>query len=300
MRLRHCLFAIAVASLVSTLGAAEDEYARPKLLLEPSELARPEVARQFVILDVRDLEAYAQQHIPGARRVDHAEWKAAFGEGKDAEGWSERIGKLGIGPRSQVVVYDDASAKNATRIWWILRYWGVGDARLLNGGWKAWQAEGLPTTAEATDPASEAAFKAVPRTIRLLTTGQLLDSLSKNRFQVVDTRSHDEFCGIEKKGNQRAGAIPGAKHIEWTDLIDAETERFKSPDELRRLIHEAGVDLDKPTATHCQSGGRASVMAFGLELMGAQDVRNYYAGWSEWGNSEDTPIVAAEEKSGQN
>ena len=53
---------------------------------------------------------------------------------------------------------------------------------------------------------------------------------------------------------------------------------------------EAGIDLNRPTASHCQSGGRASVMAFGLELMGAQDVRNYYRGWSEWGNVEDTPV----------
>ena len=56
------------------------------------------------------------------------------------------------------------------------------------------------------------------------------------------------------------------------------------------------VALDKPTATHCQSGGRAAVMAFGLELMGAKEVGNYYSSWSEWGNAEDTPVVKPKAK----
>jgi len=296
MRYRRSVFAAAALWLVAAQSAAEDEYARPDLLLEPSELAKPEVARQFVVLDVRDQEAYQEEHVPNARRVDHGTWKAAFGDGTDARAWSERIGKLGIGRRSHVVVYDDASAKDAARIWWILRYWGVGDVRLLNGGWKAWKAAGLPTSAEQPEPPREVAFKTAPRTKRLVTTGQLLDSLPQGRLQIVDARSHDEFCGIEKKDNERAGAIPGAKHLEWSDLIDSATGRFKSRDELSRLFRQAKIDPGRPTATHCQSGGRASVMAFGLELMGAKDVRNYYAGWSEWGNSEKTPVVVPEGK----
>jgi len=292
-------FVLAVAALASTASAAQTEYARPDLLIEPAELARPEVAREFVILDVRSPEAYEEAHIPNARRVDHATWKAAFGEGTDAEGWSERIGGLGIGRRSRVVVYDDVSNKDAARIWWILRYWGVRDARLLNGGWQAWLSAGLATSAAQPEPAREADFQAVPRKRRLVTTGRLLDALPKGRLQVVDARSNDEFCGIDKKDNQRAGAIPGAKHLEWIDLIDQDTGRFKSADELARLFREAGIDLDQPTATHCGSGGRASVMAFGMELMGAGDVRNYYAGWSEWGNSQETPVVVPEEKGAQ-
>ena len=86
------------------------------------------------------------------------------------------------------------------------------------------------------------------------------------------------------------GAIPGAKHLEWDDLIDSETQRFKLADELSRLFREAGIDPTKPVTTHCQSGGRASVMAFALELMGDDQVRNYYRGWSQWGNESDTPI----------
>jgi thiosulfate/3-mercaptopyruvate sulfurtransferase len=285
---------LAVLSIGTRSAEADSGYARPKLLLEPAELAKPEVAKDFVILDARPQSEYDRGHIPEARRVDHDAWKAAFGEGKDVDDWSARIGDLGIDSDSKVVVYDDNGMKDAARIWWILRYWSVEDARLLNGGWKGWQSLGLTTT-DATPPAATSVeFRATSRSDRLATMQQVLDSLSGNRLQIVDARSEDEFCGIEKKDNKRGGAIPGAKHLEWSDLIDQDTQRFKSPEQLRRLFDRVGIDLDRPTASHCNSGGRAAVMAFGLELMGAKGVRNYYRGWAEWGNSEDTPVVVQE------
>jgi len=79
-------------------------------------------------------------------------------------------------------------------------------------------------------------------------------------------------------------------------LLDKDTQRFKSAANLRKLFEEAGIALDRPTATHCQSGGRASVMVFGLELMGAKGVSNYYPSWSEWSSSEETPVVPGKAK----
>jgi thiosulfate/3-mercaptopyruvate sulfurtransferase len=296
MRSPLLLIAALAAGLASGTGIAApaQDYPRAELLLEPAELAKPEVAREFVVLDVRSEEAYQEGHVPGARRVDHDTWKDAFGDGKDAEGWSERIGQLGIGPGAKVVLYDDQGMKDAARIWWILRYWGVRDARMLNGGWETWKAEGRPTSDQTPPAPQPAEFKARARRRRLAVKRQILASLAESTWQIVDTRSEAEFCGIDKKGNQKAGAIPGAVRLEWSDLIDSETHRLKSPDQLRELFAQAGIELDRPTVTHCQSGGRASVMAFGMELMGAKQVRNYYQSWNEWGNSDDTPIVVSE------
>ncbi len=289
--MRYFLLGLITASvcLASMLLAAEGGYPRPELLVEPAELADPQAAKEFILLDARPQTEYAQEHAPGARWVDHAAWSKSFGEGQDAGGWSRRIGELGINAKSRVVVYDDNAAKDAARIWWILRYWGVDDVRLLNGGWKAWKAQGLPTSAQPESP-QPVTFQATPRSERLATKNEILDLLRGRQLQIVDARSEGEFCGTEPLGNKRGGAIPGAKHLEWSDLLDPKTHRFKSAQELRRLFEQAGIDLNRPTASHCQSGGRASVMAFGLELMGAEDVRNYYRGWSEWGNADDTPI----------
>jgi thiosulfate/3-mercaptopyruvate sulfurtransferase len=134
-------------------------------------------------------------------------------------------------------------------------------------------------------------FVAKARPERLATKEQLLKSLGGGRLQIVDARSWKEYCGIERMGNKRAGAIPGAKQLEWVDLIDKKTNRFKPAAELRLLFASAGINLGRPTATHCQSGGRASVMAFALELMGSKDVSNYYPSWAEWSNADDTPVI---------
>ena len=296
MRHAHVICLVLVSILTSALHAAEPSYARPKLLLEPGRLAKPAALKKFVILDVRKPDAYDTEHIPGAIRVDHDEWKEAFGDGSDAEAWSKRIGDLGIGADSTVVLYDDLAAKEAARVWWILRYWGVRDARLLNGGWKAWTASELPVNTKATPAPTPATFKATPAKRRLVDKDEILKSLLDHRFQVIDTRSDAEHCGLDLKKNQRGGAIPGAKHLDWVKLIDPKTDRFKSPEQLKKLFDEAGIDPNQPTASHCQSGGRASVMVFALELMGAKQARNYYPGWSEWGNLEDTPIVVPKEK----
>jgi thiosulfate/3-mercaptopyruvate sulfurtransferase len=293
------LFAVVILVSCSAAVAEKREYPRPELLLEPAALAKPETGGRFIVLDARAREAFDAGRIPGARWVNAAAWAKAFKDGKDAEGWSARIGELGVNTDSRVVVYDDHSFNEAARIWWILRYWGVEDVRLLNGNWTTWTKSGLPIETGKPKRVPPVAFAAKPRSQRLATKGRLLASLKDKSLQIVDARSEGEFCGIDKRKNNRAGAIPGAKHLEWIELIDKETQRFKAPEQLRKLFAGAGITLDRPTATHCQSGGRASVMAFGMELMGADHVANYYASWGEWGNADDTPVVIGSPKTGK-
>ena len=281
--------------LASACGSRAGDYPRPDLLVEPSALAKPETLKGFVVLDARTKAKYEAGHVPGARWVDHAVWAKSFGDGQNAAAWSKRIGSLGLTAHSRVVVYDDSHSKDAARVWWILRYWGVKDVRLQNGGWVGWEKDKNPTEKTAPD-VTAAEFKAVAAPERMATKGELLKSLTNGTLQIVDARSEGEFCGIDAMKNKRAGAVPGAKQLEWIDLLDRDTHRFKSPDELKTLVAGAGIKLDQPTATHCQSGGRAAVMAYGLELMGAKDVRNYYKSWSEWGNEDDTPVVKPEPK----
>jgi thiosulfate/3-mercaptopyruvate sulfurtransferase len=285
-------------ALVQAGGAQsvnEKNYPHPELLIEPSELANPEVAKGSMVLDARSHAKYKQGHVPGARWVDHAEWAESFGHGKDTEGWGKRIGSLGLTSSSKVIVYDDNYTKDASRIWWILRYWGVEDVRLLNGGWAGWQAGNHPADKDEI-PLRPTKFEAKARPDRLATKEQLLDSLKGGKLQIVDARSEKEFCGVEKLTNKRAGAIPGAKQLEWIDLLDKDTQRFKSAANLRKVFEEAGIALDRPTATHCQSGGRAAVMVFGMELMGAKSVSNYYPSWAEWSGDPDTPVVPGKQK----
>jgi thiosulfate/3-mercaptopyruvate sulfurtransferase len=283
------LTAMALSTILVCTQAESETYPRANLLIEPAVwVLNPAVAKRFLILDARPKTEYRAGHIPCALWVGHDSWSKTFRDDQSAETWSKLIGDMGIDVKTPVVIYDD-NGTNAARIWWILRFWGVKDARLLNGGWTAWQA----SKGEASKVDFEIrpkSVKLVPQAERLASKGDILRLLKDKKSQIVDVRSKGEFCGEDKKA-KRGGAIPSALHLEWKEAIDPKTKRMKPPGELKKLLADAGIDLNRPAVTYCQSGGRAAMMAFTLELMGAKDVRNYYRSWSEWGNDTETPIV---------
>ncbi|HEY1189970.1 MAG TPA: rhodanese-like domain-containing protein, partial [Gemmata sp.] len=207
-------------------------------------------------------------------------------EGRAPVFFKQEFSALGVSPKVPVVVYAD-DARDAARAWWVLKYAGVPDARILNGGWKVWTAANRPTEKEAPAVTAEA-FNWTVAAPRLADKRHVLGIL-KDGAACVDARTKAEFTG-EKALAKRGGHIPGAVHLEWVELLDPKTGKFLPPADLLKLMEERKIDLDKPHVTYCQSGGRAAVVAFGLELAGAKSVRNYYPSWSEWGNADDTPV----------
>jgi thiosulfate/3-mercaptopyruvate sulfurtransferase len=267
------------------LAAAEPPatYPAPNLLVEVTD---PKL-KQFHLLDVRTAEKYKAGHVPGAVRVDLTAWsKAILADKADAAFWKSELAKAGVTPKKPTVVYSD-DVRDTARVWWMLKFAGVPDARVLNGGWKAY------TAAKSTTETTETAVKADPHDWkpdpnRLADKKHVLEQL-KGGSACVDARTKEEFTG-EKALAKQGGHIPGATHLEWVELLDPKTEKFLPPADLIKLVKDRKIDLDKPQITYCQSGGRAAVVAFGLELAGAKNVRNYYPSWGEWGNADDTPV----------
>jgi thiosulfate/3-mercaptopyruvate sulfurtransferase len=274
------------------LAAPPMAYPNAQFLTEPAELARRPGA--FRVLDVRGKNVYDKGHVPGAVWVDATAWGRAFNAEPDAAAWAKRLGAAGIDPAAPVVVCGDERVNETARVWWILRYWGVKDVKLLNGGWAAYAAAGGPVSTEPTRP-TPTVITLTADTGRLATKGPLLAALKDKPPQIVDARSEGEYCGTAQTA-QRNGAIPGAVHLEWTETLDPKTKRFKPADELAALLRERHIDVDRPVVTYCQSGGRAAAVAFSLELMGGRQVGNYYKSWSEWGNAPDTPVVTPAKK----
>jgi thiosulfate/3-mercaptopyruvate sulfurtransferase len=282
-----------LAYLIVMIVAGADEpqgkaYPRPDLLMEAVELAKPQTAEKFRILDVRGKDPYRAGHIPKAVWIDRDVWAKKYANDLDEEGWQTVLGKLGIDQDTPVAIYDDALFKDAARIWWLLRTAGVRDVRLLNGGWKAWKDTGYAIVQDEPkiDPVKA---RVKYQGDRVADKRFMLEAIKDKKVQIIDARSIEEYQGVDKKA-KRGGAIPGARHLEWSDAIDPKTLRFKSAPELTKLLKDARIDPSRPCATYCQSGGRAAAMAFTLELMGGKEVRNYYKSWAEWGNAEDTPI----------
>lgn len=256
--------------------------ANPELLVDQPQFMRLLLSDDHAVvpIDVRPRQEFDQAHLPTAKHVDAGDWKAAFGDGTDVGAWSKRIGDLGIGAGVTVVVYDRFTSPAATRVWWILKYWGVDDVRLLDGGFRDPQP---PTPAKALAPRPPTEFVATPQAERLATRDEVMAAVSGDsaaRACVVDTRSRAEVA---------AGAIPTASHSEWTRYVDPATGKLRPADELRRLLDEAGVDAGKPVVTYCRTGGRASLVAFVAELMGAGEVANYHGSWNDWSRGPGSP-----------
>ena len=258
------------------------------MLIESPELAKAVTAKKVQSLDARPKAKYDAGHVPGAVWVDVPAWSKAFAAGPDKEAWVKLLGDCGLEPGAPVVVYGDDCARRrgsgGSCATGASRTRGCSTAagrpgRRPNG---AVSRESRPV--EATKP------KLTAHADRLATKDQVLEQREGQGPADHRRPLGEGVSAATQKMAKRGGAIPGAKHLEWSDLLDKDG-RFKSADELRKLFKEHDVSLKEPAVTYCQSGGRASVMAFALELMGAKDVRNYYRSWNEWGNDPDTPIV---------
>jgi thiosulfate/3-mercaptopyruvate sulfurtransferase len=241
------------------------------------------------LLDARPRADYEKAHIPGAVWVDTkaAEKLAARPGGlEDKDAWKAWVAPLGIAPRTEVLVYDASRQLDAARIWWLLSYLGVEKAGLIDGGFPLWQGQGRPVTAEVArvDPV---AFPVAFRTARQATRLDVLEALKSKSAQIIDARSVPEHTGDVLR-SRRGGHIPSACSLEWVNLVDRDG-RFLVETALRARLERSGVRPGEPVIIHCQSGGRASVDAFVMERLGFP-TRNYYLGWSDWGNNEETPV----------
>ncbi|QEH38694.1 3-mercaptopyruvate sulfurtransferase [Aquisphaera giovannonii] len=242
------------------------------------------------ILDARPKAEYEAGHIPGAVWVDGkaAQALAAKPGGlEDREAWQAWLAPLSIGPGTEVVVYDGKRQLDAARAWWLLRYLGVDRAGLLDGNFPLWKRSDRPVGTEAPASLPPSTFRVAFRKDRHATREDVLEALKAKSDRIIDARSDGEFAGTEKH-SKRAGHIPGACHVEWTNLVDKDG-RFLPPDALREKLAAQGVKPGEPVIAHCQGGGRASVDTFALERLGLP-ARNYYLGWSDWGNAEETPV----------
>lgn len=264
------------------------------LMTDPSADSRRE---SLVILDCRfDLNdadagevAFRAGHIPGAIYV-HLETDLSgpidpVGRGgrhplPTPERLNETFGRLGIGPDSQVVAYDDGSGRYAARLWWMLRYMGHAAVAVLDGGHPAWQAAGMPVVAGSSVWPAARPFAGTARPDRLVT----IDEIGSIPV-LVDSRTADRYRGEVEPIDPVAGHIPGALNrpydSNWNDA-----GLWRSPDELRTELLGLIGDADPEDVTfYCGSGVRACINLLAMARAGLPDGRLYVGSWSEWSRS---------------
>jgi len=244
----------------------------------------------IVFLDARSRDAYAEGHLEGARNADLNLDLSAPGDPSHGgrhplppiDRWSRQLGAWGIGPSTDVVVYDDQlGAYAAARAWWMLRAAGHERVSVLEGGYPAAVAHGWPVTTEAPRIDSLPPYPA-ERWLRPTVGIETVDALRTDpNWKVLDVRSAPRFRGETEPFDPVAGHIPGAVNLSYFENLAG--DRFKSPAELRAQ-YEALLGGTSPThlAVHCGSGVTACHTLLALEAAGLDGASLFVGSWSEW------------------
>ena len=255
---------------------------------------------QVVVLDARQAPLYLLGHIDGAHSVPRSEFLDKRGGVKslvptttDFEALMERFG---ITPNTTVIIYAEHDNPYAARLAWTLRYHGHENTLVLDGGYEKWSGEGHPTALLPTTAA-------VPSEYRVTSPGEaraevdyVLTRLGNPGVLVWDTRTPEEYIGTKVRAD-RGGHIPGATHLNWTELqYEVNGVKVLRPEpEIRALLAAYGIDDRQEIIAHCQTGIRSSYATLVLQALGYEQVKNYDGSWIEWANNPDLPIVAGAE-----
>ncbi|SMO91622.1 sulfurtransferase [Gracilimonas mengyeensis] len=252
---------------------------------------------RFVEVDV-NTKSYDSGHIPGAVGWN---WKEQLQDQlrrtiASKEDFENLLEESGISNDTTIVLYGDNNNWFAAWAYWLLKYYGHEDVRILDGGRKKWEAEDRElTTDEPSYDSAEYTIGEVKDEYRAF-RDDILPKLNADDFGLVDVRSPEEFRGeiLAPPGlnelSQRPGHIPGASNIPWSKAVN-EDGTFKSKEELEKLYADEGITPDKEIIAYCRIGERSAHSWFVLnELLEFPNVRNYDGSWTEWGNLIDAPI----------
>lgn len=242
---------------------------------------------------------YNLGHVPNAALFD---WKKDINDPLarniiSKDDCTTLLQRSGIDENTTLVLYGDFNNWFAAFAFWVFKYYGYKDIRLMNGGRKKWLEEDRPISKD-TPNFSKGNFEASQpdESIRVY-LDYVKNKVKSQEATLVDVRSPAEFTGqitappeYPTEHAQRGGHIPGAQNIPWGQAVN-EDGTFKSLEDLKKLYEPKGITGDKEVIAYCRIGERSSHTWFVLKyLLGYPNVKNYDGSWTEWGNMINNPI----------
>lgn len=256
------------------------------------ELMRPEAGRSI----------YESVHVRGARWIDLGHDLSAEPPAHSAcggrhplptrEDFAQRMGQWGISNTSVVVVYDRNGANYCGRLWWMLKWAGLQQAYVLDGGLQAWQAAGGAVESGAGPaPRTPAHFVLGEPLVRLVLADEVLSALGRPQQTLIDARAAARYRGEVEPLDPVAGHIPGALNRAFGDNIDAQG-LFKPAEQLRREFTALLGSRDPSSVVHhCGSGVSAVPNLIAMAVAGLGTTGLFAGSWSEWCADPARPVA---------
>ena len=286
------------------------DYAHPEVLVDTQWLEEHlnDPSIKIAEVDYDTQSNYEIGHIPGAHLID---WKKDINHDitRDIltiDKYKELLERIGINDNdtTTLILYGDFNNWFAAFAFWVFKYYGYKNVKLLNGGRKKWLEEDRPLSNDVPSKDNGIFNKdgqsiEVDNNVRVFLNDIKSALVSRRKFQIrlVDVRSPAEYTGqitappeYPTEHAQRARHIPGAKNIPWAQVLN-ENGTFKTAEELLKLYQTHGISPENEVITYCRIGERSSHSWFVLKyLLGYPDVKNYDGSWTEWGNLIGNPI----------
>ncbi|MGM0602685.1 MAG: sulfurtransferase [Bacillota bacterium] len=269
------------------LSAKNKNAASSKYLISAPQLKSIINDNNLTVIDVRKRSSYVMGHISGAVNM----WKEDFsringwieGQIPSAEYFSFVCQERNINIDSEIVIYDEKNSLWASRLWWIFRFYGHDNVKILEGGLTEWKNSGYQTKIFAVLPEKKGDF--VVKSVKndwLIDTGSLSLKMPDENCLILDVRSQEEFSGKEKNISVSKSHLPGSVNIEWRNVID-NNGFFKSPEEIKKIYEKKDIiNNDKTVIIISNTAVRAAHSFFALHLAGFDNIKLYddaYLGW---------------------
>lgn len=223
-------------------------FAHPEYLVDPAWVQSHWEDTDVVVLDIDTEAGYSRGHIPGSvMLLDNYESNPETGlvHTFPPERFAATCQTLGIGDDTAVVVYDNNMSLSAARFWWVMNYNGHPNVKVLDGGWRRWACESWPVSFDRAVINQDVIFTPNIDKSLIVEMEEVLAGCSLPEVVNWDTRTSGEYDGTVNRRDQRKGHVAGAAHLEWSDLMNRDTHRFKSRQEMRFILDSHGITPDK-------------------------------------------------------